>query len=135
MRSLASTTETTNAEPVRVYVEQFPNKEIREFHLGVPTHDAPFSHHGTKDEIPEAVRALDAKLVMCPATAAGFTSGVYLKSIRVNLNKAFTWDECIAQVCNVLREFYGRELDVTIQQRERWMDRRTDGDYISDDHD
>lgn len=120
---------------VTIYVEQFPNTDIRDFHVSVPVTRKIWNRY-PDNKIPKAVKILERRLSALPQTSElGTMNRVGRKSIRIELNKAFSWDEVIEAVVDVLRKFYEKyykitNFEVKIQEREAWMDRPLRDDDI-----
>lgn len=115
MPSTETPTESTEQSPaslftpggplLRIYVEQFPNRDVRKLHLSIPVSDRRF--HKYDKNIPDHVVDLSARLDDLPAVADDrLFNDVFRKSIHITINKAFGWDDCIAQVLDVLTAFY-----------------------------
>lgn len=112
---------------MNVFVEQFPNEDIREFHLSQPVTAKPFSRYGS-GPTPKKVQRLERKLERLPQIGEGSTSGmVGHKVIRFERNKAYSWDEAIAAVHSALKQFYRvDDLPMVIGERDPEWDRPRD---------
>lgn len=109
---------------INVFVEQFPNEEIREFHLSKPLVAKPFSRYGS-DPIPKKVERFTRKLDRLPQVAEIVgSSSVGHKVIRIERNKAYSWEDTIAAVHGALKQFYRvDDLQMVVGERNPEWDR------------
>ena len=110
---------------LRIFVECHPNAEIRDFHLSQPTFFKPFDKYDDEG-IPKKIQAWERRLSMLPQLQTDSISNIVgLKSLRIKLNPAYTWDECIeAVVAEINRYFKCEALPlVTIMERDPEWDR------------
>lgn len=117
---------------LRIYVECHPNEDIRTLHLSKPTFHKPFSKYD-ENGLPKKIEALNKKF--CNAIQLGERSlsmggPVSLKEVRIERNKAFSWEEAIDSAVSILKNYFREEtVEVEIMERNPEWDRPTEDRY------
>lgn len=111
---------------INVFIEQHPNEEIRTIHLSKPVTLRPFSKYDAKG-LPKKVKRLNNAFAIRPELCSPIVSDfVNHKDVRIERNKAFSWEDAMAAAVAVLERFYGEEIDVAYGERNPEWDRPRD---------
>lgn len=113
---------------LHIYVECHPNEEIRTLHLSRPTFFKPFSKYDN-DGLPKKIEKLNRKFARAIEIGEGSASiggAVSLKEVRIERNRAFSWDETIARAVSILEGYFGTTASVTIMERNPEWDKPRD---------
>lgn len=107
----------------KVFIEQHPNEDIRTIHLSKPVTLRPFSKYDEKG-LPKKVKRLNNAFATRPELCASIAIDfVEHKEVRIERNKAFSWEQACAAAVAVLERFYGEEIEVTYGERNPEWDR------------
>jgi hypothetical protein len=101
-------------QPLRIFVECHPNPDMRTAHLSKPVTLEPFDKY--RSEAPDRVKLLTT-LLDNRIELASMHDSVNRKEIRIERNKAFTWDEAIAALAEVLGKFFNTPVELEIMER------------------
>lgn len=111
---------------LRIYVECHPNEDIRTLHLSKPTFHKPFSKYD-ENGLPKKIEALNKKLSNAIELRE---EPVSLKEVRIERNKAFSWEEAIDSAVSILKKYFGEEtVEVEIMERNPEWDRPWEDRY------
>jgi hypothetical protein len=106
-----------------VYFECFPNKDFREAHLSIPVVPEPYDKYSEGGD-PERVKLLqyllDRRIEIVVDSVIG---NVKRKSITFERNLAFSWDDTISAVVDVLGKFYNRPVEFAVMERDPEWDK------------